>query len=442
VKLAVWSPLPPSPSGIADYVAEQLPLLQARADVTVVVEDPGAVGAPPGTRVARPGEEGTPDLDLYHLGNSPAHGYVHRAALARPGVAVLHEWSLHHLVLHETVERGQAGIYLSEMRRAHGEAGRFVGRQVARALGGDLLPALFPLNQRVLEASLAVVGLTAYVCDRARAALPGRPVLHLPHHLSLPLDPLPSSAEARAALGLPAQAPLLVAPGLATAAKRLDLAVRLLARLRARHPDLLLVVAGGADPALPLLDLARQAGVAEAVSVTGRLDLPGFVRALCAADLVLALRFPTHGEISGALVRALGAGRTALVTAGTPAEEEFPAGVVVPVAPGAAEEDELFALADHLLARPALRARVGALAREHVLRHHDLRLTVERLVAFLREVAARAEPLRRAVAEARAGGVGLLGFLAEEVRWGARDLGLHGLDLGLRSLLAPLAGRA
>jgi glycosyltransferase involved in cell wall biosynthesis len=392
--------------------------------------------------LARPGQEGTPDLDLYHLGNSPAHAYVYRAALARPGVAALHEWSLHHLVLHETVERGQAWAYLREMRRAHGEAGSFVGRQVARALGGDLLPALFPLSQRVLESSLAVVGLTQHVCTRARAALPGRPVLHLPHHLSLPLDPLPSAEAARAALGLPPAGPLLVAPGLATTAKRLDAAVRLLARLREAHPQARLVAAGAVDPALPLMEMAERHRVADAVHVTGRLGLDGFVRALCAADLVLALRFPTHGEISGALVRALGVGRPALVTAGTPAEEEFPEGVVVPVAPGAAEDEELFALADHLLRRPGLRARIGALARAHVQRRHGLAQTMAALCAFLDEVLSRARPLREAVEEARRAGEGLLGFFSEEVRAGARDLGLHGVDLGLRPLLAPLAGGA
>ena len=52
-------------------------------------------------------------------------------------MVVLHDWSLHHLVLCETVERGDVSAYLREMRRAHGETGTFVGRQVARALGGD-----------------------------------------------------------------------------------------------------------------------------------------------------------------------------------------------------------------------------------------------------------------------------------------------------------------
>ena len=104
--VAVWSPLPPSPSGIADYVAEQLPALARHVDVrTVAAEldasaERGAVSA---------------DLDVYHVGNSPAHAWVYRAALRRPGVVVLHDWSLHQLVLCETVERGDVSSYLREM---------------------------------------------------------------------------------------------------------------------------------------------------------------------------------------------------------------------------------------------------------------------------------------------------------------------------------------
>src|SRR6185437_8905045 len=278
------------------------------------------------------------------LGNSPPHAFVYRAALARPGVAVLHDWSLHHLVLRETVERGDVSAYLREMRRAHGETGTFVGRQVARALGGELLPSLFPLNDRVLEGSLAVVGLTEHVRSRAARRLPGRPVLHLPHHLSLPLDPPPTRDDTRRALGLPAGALLVTAPGLATSSKRLDLAVRVVARLRAVHPTLRLIVAGAAEPSLPVSEWVRAAGLEDAFVLTGRLGLEDFERHLCAADVVLSLRFPTHGEISGALVRTLGVGRPALVTASTPAAEEFPEGVVAPIDPGPREEEELAAV--------------------------------------------------------------------------------------------------
>jgi glycosyltransferase involved in cell wall biosynthesis len=425
VRLAVWSPLPPSPSGIADYVQEQLPQLARTFELIPVGEEPG---------------DGRPeaDLDLYHLGNSPAHAYVYRAALARPGVVLLHDWSLHHLVLAETVERGDISTYLREMRRAHGETGTFVGRQVARALGGDLLPALFPLNDRILEGSLGVVGLTRYVAERAQLRLPERPVLHLPHHLSLPLDPLPSRAEARRALGLPADALLVTAPGLATVSKRIEPALRAAGALLPRHPSLRLVVAGDADRRLPLADWAREAGLAGALVVTGRLALPDFVRHLVAADVILALRFPTHGEMSGALVRALGVGRPVLVTAGTPASEEFPEGVVIPVDPGVHERAELTALLDRLLRDEALRATIGRLARDHVQAHNGLAATADCLAGFLTDVNARKHELLAMLRGRRAPEGSLLAYLTDEVRWAALDLGLAGVPVGFEPLLAEL----
>jgi glycosyltransferase involved in cell wall biosynthesis len=424
VRIAVWSPLPPSPSGIADYVAEQLGPLREAFDVVTVGKEP-----------LTPPEA---DLDLYHVGNSPAHAFVYRAALSRPGVTVLHDWSVHHLVLAETVERGDVAGYLREMRRAHGEAGTFVGRQVARGLGGDLLPALYPLNDRLLEGSLAVVGLTDFVASRARLRLPARPVLHLPHHLSLPFPP-PSRTEARRRLGLPEAAFVVTAPGLATVSKGLDVAVRAVARLRVRRPEVALVVAGATDPRLPLDRWLSEAGLGGAARVTGRLSLEDFVHHLAAADVVLGLRFPSHGEISGALVRALGVGRPVLVTAGTPAAEEFPEGVVIPVDPGPCAEDELTAFLDRLAADPVLREALGDRARAHAEAHHGLAETSATLASFLEAVNARRPELSAALATRRAPEGSLRAYLLDEVRWAALDLGLAGIALGHEDLLDALA---
>jgi glycosyltransferase involved in cell wall biosynthesis len=440
VRLAVWSPLPPSPSGIADYAAEQLPELARHLELEAVVGDPAAVEPSVAQRVPlRVAAESRADLDLYQLGNSPAHACAYREALARPGVVLLHDVSLHHLVLAETVERGDTAGYLREMRRAHGEAGSFVGRQVARALGGDLLPALFPLNDRVLEASLAVVSLTRSGAALARRRLPGRPVLHLPHHLALPSEAPPTRAEARAELGLPEADLVVVAPGLATAAKRLDVAMRAVARLRPAFPALRLIVAGAPEPSLPLADWARAAGLGAAFSVTGRLPLQDFVRYLAAADAVLCLRFPSHGEISGALVRALGVGRPALVTAGTPAAEEFPDGIVVPVDPGAHEAAQLEALLARLLGDAGLRETLGRLARRHLLEHHALAPGAARLAGFLEEVQAQKPALLARLEEERADEGTRLGAFVEEARRAARELGLLSVRLGLRPLFAEIA---
>jgi glycosyltransferase involved in cell wall biosynthesis len=418
MRVAIWSPRPPAPTGIADYAEEQAHALETHVEVVTIgsAADAGrATGA---------------DLDLYHLGNSPAHGFVYHAALERPGAVLLHDWSLHHLVLAETVERGDVSAYLRQMRRGYGETGTFVARQVARGLGGDLLPALFPLNDLVLERSLAVITLSETLRARAAARMPDRPVLHLPHHLALPMDPLPSREEARRVLGLPAEALVVTAPGLATRAKRIDAVAAAITELRRRHPRLTLVVAGEVQPGLTLPPWA---------TATGYLPLSEFVRHLVAADVVSCLRFPSHGEMSGALVRAMGVGRSALVSAGTPAAEEFPEGTVVPVDAGPREPAHLVAVLGRLFDDDALRETIGRLARDHVRAHHDLTRTAERLATFMDEVAARKAVLLAGIEERRALEGSLLDYLLQEVRFAAQDLGLAGLPGGVEALVTDLA---
>ena len=154
---------------------------------------------------------------------------------------------------------------------------------------------------------------------------------------------------------------------------------------------------------------------------------------------MLALRFPSHGEMSGAVVRALGVGRPVLVSAGSAAAEEFPEGVVVPVDPGPREEAELDAFLRHLHGSPGLRERIGVLAAVHAREHHDLAATVDRLSGFLRAVEAGQAQALAALHADRTDEGGLLGYFMEEVRWGARDLGLVDVRLGLEGLLEPLA---
>jgi hypothetical protein len=133
-------------------------------------------------------------------------------------------------------------------------------------------------------------------------------------------------------------------------------------------------------------------------------------------------------------------GRPVLVTAGSPAADEFPDGIVVRVDPGPAEEAELGALLAHLVGHPDLRERIGVLAREHVRREHDLESTAARLADFVARVAAEKPRLLAARRAERGPDDPLLSFYVEEVRAAVRDLGLADLRLGLEPLLAPLAG--
>ena len=117
--LEIWSPLPPLPSGIADYVEEQLETLDRDFDLTLCAENPDQVDQ--GLRgrhrvLAQTASDGTAPR-VYHVGNSPLHGSIYREAIRTPGVVVLHEWNLHELLLSFAVTSNNFDAYRRQMRR-------------------------------------------------------------------------------------------------------------------------------------------------------------------------------------------------------------------------------------------------------------------------------------------------------------------------------------
>lgn len=160
MRVALWTPTPD-----AVWVAAVSVELARGLELVVVPAEPSV---PPPV-----------EIDLYHVAGSPEYGFVYRALVRRPGIVLLAQWGLHALVHAETAGRGDPDAYRREARRAHGDTGEFVARQVLHGIGGAL-PRLLPMNQRVLDASLALVAFEAESRLRAAALLPGRPVVHLP----------------------------------------------------------------------------------------------------------------------------------------------------------------------------------------------------------------------------------------------------------------------
>ena len=82
-----------------------------------------------------------------------------------------------------------------------------------------------------------------------------------------------------------------------------------------------LVVAGAADGSVDVARSVRDAGVEDRVHILGWVPDEAFFALLRAADLLMLLRFPSSGESSGVLARALGMGLPALAYDTGPASE-------------------------------------------------------------------------------------------------------------------------
>jgi len=342
VKVAYFSPMPPERSGIADYSALLLPALRARADVTVVRR--GRRRPPRGSDVA-----------LYHVGNNPdAHAWIVDALRRTPGVVVLHDYVLHHLVAGMTLGRGDRDGYLDLLEREHGVVGRLLGHGVIEKRVPPLWESRasdFPLASLVLEQATGLVVHSRYVREHARGAGFTGPVAVVPH---------PAWQVLEIEVERVAPGPVIGCFGVVNASKRIPELLRATATLRRTRPGVTLLLVGPTAPGfdfdgrLQRLGLDREAVVREAWVGEQRLWA-----LMAGSDVVVNLRHPTMGETSGSVIRGLSLGKP-LVVSDVGWFSELPDDVAAKIPPDGDEVATLTAALELLVTREDVRAAMGA----------------------------------------------------------------------------------
>jgi len=364
VKVAYYSPLPPSRSGIADYSALLLPALRERVDV--VLARPRA--RPPAADVA-----------LYHIGNEPdAHAWIADALHARPGVVVLHEYVLHHLVAGMTIGRGKGRAYLDAMERDLGVAGRLLGLGVL----DNLLPLLwetqperFPLSGVVLDDARGVIVHSHYVGERARAAGYDGRLWRVPH----PVWPMHDVEPAQDVAG----DPLIGCFGFLNMNKRIPQLLEAFASFRRERPGARLLLVGGAGERFDVGRRLERLGLIDGVERIGYVPEERMWSLMAACDVLVNLRYPTMGETSGSVIRALSLGKPLVVSdVGWFSELPDDAVLKVPV-----DEYEVATLEAALGLAAEHGAQLGAAARAYVEREHALPTVADAYVRAIESAA-------------------------------------------------------
>jgi glycosyltransferase involved in cell wall biosynthesis/SAM-dependent methyltransferase len=369
MRIAFFSPLPPTKSGIADYSAAILDHLSRFAQVDTFTEKPASFDA---SRY---------DAAVYQLGNNPHHTFAYEVAMEHPGIVVMHEANLHHLIADLTIRRGDWDAYLREVESNAGAQALAYALKHVRTLerGPDYD---IPMLRSILERSrAAIVHSTAVQCALRTHGF-NRPLGKIPHGAWL----VDSDRMAyRMRLGLDERTPLIGIFGFLKPYKRIAESLRAFRRLVRVAPDARMILVGEAHEELPLDSMITSLGLSAHVRRLGFTPIEDFNGYLAACDIVLNLRYPTVGESSGTLLRALGMGK-AVVVSDVGSFREYPDDICLKAPVDASEEDHLFEFLNLLVSRPELARAMGARAREWVKRECSWESVAQRYAEFVESV--------------------------------------------------------
>lgn len=402
MRIAMFSPLSPVQSAIADYTEGLLPGLARHFDLTLVTSGDYVPTHP----LFRPGGEledrvisytrfrqqaDVYDLVVYQLGDEAnIHGYMFDAIPRYPGVIVLHDLVLHHAVVGLTLARGDVAGYLDAMRYAYGEAGEKAARDVIAGRGEELgLYMRYPLVERWLDNALGVIAHNNYVIEQVHQRRPVLPIEKIVQPFFLPEGfPVDFDGSAfRQELGL-TDRPVVASFGYFVPDKRLGLILRAFKRLLTRYPDAIYLLVGGHSPYYDLEGELRAMGLGGKVRLTGWLSGIPFVKHMFVADVAVHLRYPHIGGTPYTPIRLLGLGVPTIVSDIAPLAE-LPQDAVVRIKPNEADEEGmLFAAMDYLLTRRDVAAAMAANGCRYVTEHHNMELVISQFVDFLKRIAA------------------------------------------------------
>ncbi len=377
-RLAVVTPLPPQPTGVADYSARLVPALAeaSGAAVDVYVDGPPHArdAVEEGVRAGLPGATtrhlaalgrveallGPYDGVVYCLGNSEYHTGALAALLARPGVVLAHDVRLATLYRFAPWQHpaGAPGGFAAALHAMYPGAlpaglGQPGGLDAAEAERWGVL-----MVRDAIAASTRFLTTSAFAARLAR--LDARPADRAKIQ-AVPFA-LGTVATADDASSRRDDGRTVTTFGVVSAAKQTEVLLDAFAAVHRARPGARLVFAGRAGPAeaSAVRAAAARLGIGPAVEVTGGLGADAYRQRLRTTSVAVQLRELSNGEWSAALGDCMVAGVPTVAT-GAGSAREIPSGAVRAV-PAGAGATEVAAAVLALLGDEHERRRMGAAA--------------------------------------------------------------------------------
>lgn len=410
-RIALWTPVPPQQSGIADYSAELVEELSTTSDIEIFVDS----GFTPDLELvrrypvhhfsafARRNRSGAFEATIYQMGNSHFHLYMYDAIRTQPGIVVLHDMAWSQVLYGQMRGRGDLAGFISQLKADEGadaarefvEFERFTPPVCERARL-EFLDRHSMLGGLVDSSLAQVVHFDACGTELVEQYPNARPhVVDMGVADPYGRRPHVEQGAARARLLLPSGSFVVGTFGIVHPVKRIEACLRAVACVLPLVPNLVLLVVGrmaGPEYEAHLRHLAAELGVDQHVRFTGHVEKAVLNDHMIATDVVVNLRTPTHKHMSAIVARAVAAAKPVVISEFSGwaflSESCF---VRIPI-----DDTEVDALAEALKTLaddPRLRERLSHAARLRFLRRGNTR---QMAAGYLRVIEAVRQPSRHA----------------------------------------------
>jgi glycosyltransferase involved in cell wall biosynthesis len=362
-RIAWFSPMPPLPSGVADYSARLIRELVDHVDVDVFVEgnldefgpsDDERLSLRRHTSFGMLDAAGAFDQVVYCMGNSEFHGYVYEALMRRPGVVLAHEVRFNGFYSWYGRNRAaDTGFFHRSLIAQHPTVPLLLGAGGGITLDEAERFGVYMVTELVSHATNFLVH-SRFAANIARLQSEGPPdrIVVIPFGIPDPVERIHAVDSSNA---------LVVTIGIAAPVKRTDTFVEAIPSVVDAIPNARFAIVGyiPSDYEEEIEDLASSLGVSERLTITGHVEPQEYETWLREATCAVQLRSTSNGETSAAIADCLRHGIPTVVTDIGPARE-YPPGVVRPIPGGAGPSQVAQAISELLADRAAANSQASA----------------------------------------------------------------------------------
>lgn len=387
-KLLYFSPLPPLPTGVAEYSVQLIKSLSIYTNVICVVDQAEIANEwiNENCQVVHHRNlellRALSGIQIYNLGNSEYHFYMLRHMNELPGTVILHDVFLGHMLAWANW-KGLISDHdiRNELYLSHGTT----AIQVNQDLKFDKIIAKWPVSGFVFRKSISVVVHSKHAKDIISKFFGVSAETKSFVVSQVCQSSIFSDLKGKISVKLPIGALVVATFGMVTDHKYpIQLAEAWLKSSLSKNTEAYLVFVG--EVSHPIEDKVQAAlfgsDASRRVIFTGRVSDEIYHSYLFRSDIVVQLRRDSRGETSRAVLDVLAAGKSLILNAHGSASE-YPADCVTLIS-DQLNVDELTVALERLAINDSLRAKIGSAAQRHIKEHHNGLTIAKELVNILK----------------------------------------------------------